>query len=138
LRLESWSGSRSAFSIPTAAQDSSNSNVVAEIGGHPVTADQLLEKEGGKLLQAWYKYDLGSAAGVIDNELLEMQAKKESISVDELLKRHVAVNVQEPTEDQLRFLLRGHPNPLPSLSGAERRRISHTGAQEPLSYFFSD
>jgi protein-disulfide isomerase len=97
-----------AFSIPTVAQD--GSNVVAEIGGHPVTADQLLEKQAGKLLQARYKYYLAERDALqeyIDNELLEMQAKKESISVDELLKRHVTVNVQEPTEDQLRFYYEG-------------------------------
>jgi len=96
-----------AFST-VAAQD--NSTVVAEIGGHAVTADQLLEKEAGKLLQARYKYYLAERDALqeyIDNELLELQAKKESISVDELLKRHVTVNIQEPTEDQLRFYYEG-------------------------------
>lgn len=97
-----------AFSTAMVAQDSSS--VVAEIGGHPVTTDQLLEKEAGKLLQARYKYFLAERDALqeyIDNELLDMQAKKESITVDELLKRHVTVNIQEPTEDQLRFYYEG-------------------------------
>lgn len=101
-------GAALAFCVPTIAQDSSN--VVAEIGGHAVTSDQLLEKEAGKLLQARYKFYLAERDALqeyIDNELLELQAKKESVSVDELLKRHVAVNVQEPTEDQLRFYYEG-------------------------------
>jgi protein-disulfide isomerase len=89
---------------------SQDTTVVAEIGGHPVTADDLLQKEAGKLLQARYKYYVAERDALqeyIDNELLEMQAKKESITVDELLKRHVTVSVQEPTEDQLRFYYEG-------------------------------
>lgn len=97
-----------AFSIPAVGQD--GSSVVAEIGGHAVTADELLEKQAGKLLQARYKYYLAERDALqefIDNQLLELQAKKESVSVDELLKRHVSVNVQEPTEDQLKFYYEG-------------------------------
>ena len=97
-----------ALAIPAFAQD--GPNVVAEIGGRAVTADELMEKEAGKLLQARYKYYLAERDALqqfIDDQLLEMQAKRESVSVDELLKRHVAVNVQEPTEDQLRFYYEG-------------------------------
>src|SRR5208283_2192533 len=97
-----------ALAIPAVAQD--GSNVVAEIGGRAVTADELMEKQAGKLLQARYKYYLAERDALqqfIDDQLLELQAKKESVSVDELLKRHVSVNVQEPTEDQLRFYYEG-------------------------------
>lgn len=97
-----------AFSIPTSAQD--RSSVVAEIGGRKVTAEELEEKEGSKLLQARYKYYLAERDALehfIEDQLLQMQAKKESVSVDELLKRHVSLKVQEPTEDQLRFYFEG-------------------------------
>jgi protein-disulfide isomerase len=96
------------ISLPSVAQDSSN--VIAEIGGHPVTASEVEQKEASKLLQARYKYYIAEKEALeqyIDEQILEMQAKKESISVEELLKRHVAVNVQEPTEDQLRFYFEG-------------------------------
>jgi protein-disulfide isomerase len=96
------------FSIPVISQESSS--VVAEIGGHPVTAGELEQKEASKLLQARYKYYVAEKDALeqyIDDQLLEMQAKKESVSVDELLKRHVSINVQEPTEDQLRFYFEG-------------------------------
>jgi protein-disulfide isomerase len=89
---------------------SQDTTVVAEIGGHPVTADDLLQKEAGKLLQARYKYYVAERDALqeyIDSELLEMQAKKESITVDELLKRHVTVAIQDPTEDQLKFYYEG-------------------------------
>jgi protein-disulfide isomerase len=98
----------SAFSMPALGQ--SESGVVAEIAGRKVTADELEDKEAGKLLQAKYKYYLAERDALdqyIDDQLLEMQAKKEGVTLDELFKRHVAVHVPEPTEDQLRFYYEG-------------------------------
>ena len=97
-----------AFSIPAIGQDSSS--VVAEIAGQKVTAEELEQKEAGKLLQAKYKYYLAERDALeqfIDDQLLEMQAKKEGVTLDELFKRHVAIHVPEPTEDQLRFYYEG-------------------------------
>ena len=86
------------------------SSVVAEVGSHKITAAELQEKEAGKLLQARYKYYLAERDALdqlVEDQLLEMQAKKEGITVDELLKRHVNVQVAEPTEDQLKFYYEG-------------------------------
>jgi protein-disulfide isomerase len=96
------------FSLPAVGQESTN--VIAEINGHPVTAGELEQKEASKLLQARYKFYVAQRDALqqyIDDEVLEVQAKKESLTVDELVKRHVSVNVQEPTEDQLRFYYEG-------------------------------
>ncbi len=98
----------SAFSLPALGQN--DSTVVAEIGGRKVTADELEQKQAGKLLQAKYKYYLAERDALdqfIDDQLLEMQAKKEGVTLDELFKRHVAINIPEPTEDQLRFYFEG-------------------------------
>jgi protein-disulfide isomerase len=97
-----------AFSIPAVGQE--DASVVAEIGGRKVTVDELEQKQAGKLLQAKYKYYLAERDALsqfIDDQLLELQAKKEGVSVEELLKRHVSVQVQEPSEDQLRFYYEG-------------------------------
>jgi protein-disulfide isomerase len=97
-----------AFSIPAIGQN--DSGVVAEIAGRKVTAEELEYTQAGKLLQARYKYYLAERDALeqfIDDRLLEMQAKKEGVTLDELLKRHVATNVPEPTEDQLRFYYEG-------------------------------
>src|SRR6204780_3402400 len=97
-----------SFSVPAVGQD--GSSVVAEIAGRKVTTSELQEKEAGKLLQAQYKYYLAERDALeqfIDDQLLEMQAKKEGLTLDELFKRHVAINVPEPTEDQLRFYFEG-------------------------------
>ncbi len=96
------------FSIHGFGQN--GSSVVAEIAGHKVSADELEEKEAGKLLQAKYKYYLAERDALdqyIDDQLLEMQAKKEGVTLDELFKRHISANVPEPTEDQLRFYYEG-------------------------------
>jgi predicted DsbA family dithiol-disulfide isomerase len=92
---------------PIAAQESP---VIAEIGDHKVTAEELQKKEASKLLQADYKYYVAERDALdqlINDELLEMQAKREGVTVDELLKLHVVVQAQEPTEDQLRFYYEG-------------------------------
>jgi protein-disulfide isomerase len=93
---------------PVAAQD--GSTVIAEVGDHKITADDLQQKAAGKLLQARYKYYLAERDALeqlIDQQLLEMQAAHEGISVDELLKRHVESEVKPPTEDQMRFYYEG-------------------------------
>jgi protein-disulfide isomerase len=97
-----------AFSIPAVGQN--DSNVVAEIAGRKITADELEEKQASKLLQAKYKYYVAERDALeqfIDEQILELQAKKEGVTLDELYKRHVTINVQEPTEDQLRFYYEG-------------------------------
>jgi protein-disulfide isomerase len=96
------------FSISAFGQN--DSSVVAEIAGRKVTADELQQKQAGKLLQAEYKYYLTEREALdqyIDEQLLEMQAKKEGVTLDELYKRHVAIHVPEPTEDQLKFYYEG-------------------------------
>ncbi len=97
-----------AFAIPAIAQ--TDSAVIAEINGHKVTSGEVEDKEAGKLLQAKYKYYLAERDALdqfIDDQILEMQAKKEGVSLDELFKRHVSSTVPDPTEDQLRFYYEG-------------------------------
>ncbi|MGA9041445.1 MAG: thioredoxin domain-containing protein [Terriglobales bacterium] len=98
----------SVFSNLAVAQESSA--VVAEVGNQKLTAGELQEKEAGKLLTARYKYYLAERDALnllIDQQVLEMQAAKESITVDELIKRHVTVTAKDPTEDQLKFYYEG-------------------------------
>ncbi len=97
-----------AFSMPAAGQ--SDAAVVAEINGRKITATELEQKEADKLLDAKYKYYVVEREALnqfIDGEILEMQAKKEGVTLDELFKRHVSSNIPEPTEEQLRFYFEG-------------------------------
>jgi thiol-disulfide isomerase/thioredoxin len=93
---------------PGAAQD--GSNVIAEVGDRKITADDLQQKEAGKLLQARYKYYLAERDALdqlIDQQLLEMQAAREGLSIDELLQHHIELQIKPPTEDQIRFYYEG-------------------------------
>jgi protein-disulfide isomerase len=93
-------------SKPVAAVDD-GSTVVAEIGGHKITLADLDQREAGKLLQARYKYYLAQRDALdhlIDEQLLQLRAQRENVSVEELLKRHVESQIQEPTDEQLRFV----------------------------------
>jgi len=96
------------FSISAFGQ--TDSQVVAEIAGRKVTAEELQQKEAGKLLQAQYKYYLAERDVLeqyIGEQLLELQAQKEGVTVEELIKRHISSTLKEPTEDQLRFYYEG-------------------------------
>jgi protein-disulfide isomerase len=98
------------LSFSSAAVGQDDSSVVAEIAGRKVTVGELEQKQAGKLLQAKYKYytaERDALEQFIEDQLLELQAKKENVTVEELLKRHVSVQVQDPTEDQLRFYFEG-------------------------------
>lgn len=84
--------------------------VVAKVSGDNLTIADLQQKEGGKLLQAEYQYYLNERKALeelIDNQLLQDQARRENITLDQLLKNEVYKNVKDPTEDQLQVYYEG-------------------------------
>ena len=108
LKMLGMAAALAAFSVPMIAQN--DSDVVAEIGDRKITEGELEHSQAGKLLQARYKFYLAQQEALeqlITEQLIEMQAKKEGLTVDELVKRHISTNVPDPTEDQLRFYYEG-------------------------------
>jgi len=92
---------------PALANDSS---VVARVDGRPLTRDELEQKQSADLLQARYKYYLAEKDALdklIDQELVEDQAKREKVTVEQLLQNHVGKAVKDPTEDQLEVYYEG-------------------------------
>ncbi len=86
------------------------SSVVAQVAGHPVTREELEQKEATDLLQARYKYYLTEKAALdklIDQQLLENEAHREKVTVDQLLDNHTAKRVKDPSEDQLEVFYEG-------------------------------
>ena len=77
--------------------------VVADIGGQKLTANGILEREeGGKLLQARFKYFLNQRKAVddlIDSRLLAAEASKKHLTLEQLLEQEVYKQVKDPTED---------------------------------------
>jgi protein-disulfide isomerase len=84
--------------------------VVARVSGADLTLADLQQDEGGKLLQAEYQYYLNKRKALeelIDNRLLADEARRRSISLDQLLNTEVYKGVKDPTEDQLEVYYEG-------------------------------
>jgi protein-disulfide isomerase len=108
LKMLGMAAALAAFTVPMIAQN--DSDVVAEIGDRKITEGELEHSQAGKLLQARYKFYVAQQEALeqlITEQLLDMQAKKEGLTVEELIKRHISTNVPDPTEDQLRFYYEG-------------------------------
>ena len=86
------------------------SAVIAEVGGRKITLDELEERQAARLLETRYKHYLAERQALdqlIDDELLEAQARKEHLTVEQLLERHVTSGLKDPTEDQLQVYYEG-------------------------------
>ena len=84
--------------------------VVARVSGADLTLSDLQQNEGGKLLQAEYQYYLNKRKALeelIDNRLLADEARRRSISLEQLLDTEVYKEVKDPTEDQLEVYYEG-------------------------------
>jgi protein-disulfide isomerase len=101
--------SLSVFANQAGAQKN-NATVVAEVGGQKLTRADLEQHQAAKLLQSRYQYYLSEHEAVnqlIEDHLLEMQARREHLTVEQLLQREVTSKVKEPTEDQLQVFYEG-------------------------------
>ncbi len=93
------------------AQEATNSEqVIAEVGGQKLTLGDLQQQQGGKLLQARYQYYMNQRKvleQLIDDKLIEIDAKNHHLTTDQLLKTVVYKDVKDPTEDQLQVYYEG-------------------------------
>lgn len=83
-----------------------SSAVVAEVNGHQYTRADLEQLQGSDLLQAKYKYyqvEQKAVEKLVREKLLEDAAKKEGVSPQDLLKKHVDPQVKQPSEAEIRF-----------------------------------
>jgi protein-disulfide isomerase len=87
-----------------------NAAVVAEVNGQKLSRADLEQKEAAKLLQSRYQYYLAEHEAVnqlIEDHLLEIEARRQHLTVEQLLDREVTGKVKRPTEDQLQFFYEG-------------------------------
>jgi protein-disulfide isomerase len=98
----------SSAQVSSAGKDNT---VIAEVNGQKLVMSDLEQTEGSKLLQArssFYDAQRKALDDLIDQNLLEQQAKKENLTVDKLLEREVTSKLPaDPTEDQLRVYYEG-------------------------------
>ena len=91
--------------------NSSPSTVIAEVNGKKITLGEFEGKRADKLFQAqnaYYQAERKVLDEFIGQFLLEQQAQRENISVDELLNRHVKGKLPpDPPEEALRVYYEG-------------------------------
>jgi protein-disulfide isomerase len=85
--------------------------VVAELDGAKITLRQLEERQAAALFgprNNFYEAQRRVTEQLIDELLLERQAKKEGVTVEQLLERHVVKTLpKDPTEESLRVYYEG-------------------------------
>jgi predicted DsbA family dithiol-disulfide isomerase len=90
---------------------SSPDAVLAEVDGQKLTVTEFDQAEGNRLLQSRFEYyeaERKALDDLIDKNLLETQARKENVTVDQLLQREVYSKVApDPTDDQLHVYYEG-------------------------------
>ncbi|HLH16920.1 MAG TPA: thioredoxin domain-containing protein [Bryobacteraceae bacterium] len=95
-----------AYAASDGPEPAAGQTVVVEVGGAKLTMADLEQKSGPALFQArtnYYEAERQAIQKMVDDYLLEQQARKEGVSVTELLERHVnAPASKEPSEDALR------------------------------------
>jgi len=87
-----------------------NEQVIAEVGKQKLTLGDLQQHQGGKLLQARYQYYMNQRKALdqlIDDKLIEIEAKNRHLSTDQLLNTVVYKDLKDPTEDQLQVYYEG-------------------------------
>jgi len=90
------------FTLPAFSQEASD--IICFLDGQKITMADLQKEEANKLLQAQYQAYLVQQKALddlIDNRLLQMEAKRQNITVEVLLDREVNSKVKDPTEEQL-------------------------------------
>jgi len=91
-------------------QDNQENSVVAQVGSTKLTSADLEKKEAGSLLQARYQLYVSERKvldSFVDKEILELKAKSEGLTVDQLLEKEAYKGIKDPTDDQLAVYYEG-------------------------------
>lgn len=87
-----------------------NPGALAIVNGDTLTTSDLQQTEGNRLLQAQYQYYQVARKALddlIDQHLMEQEAHRLGISVDQLRKEEIDSKVKDPSEDQLQVYYEG-------------------------------
>lgn len=90
--------------------DGNSTAPVAEVNGQKLTRAELEAKQAAKLLEARYKSYLVERQALdqlIEDHLLEAEAGRRNLTVEQLLQREVNSQIKDPTEDQLQVFYEG-------------------------------
>ncbi len=87
---------------------------VAVIAGQTIYEDELLPRVQAQLRNQEYELKSGALENLVDQKLLEAEAKKKGIAVGQVLEQEVDAKVAEPTEAELKAAYQSqkdNPNP---------------------------
>ena len=99
-----------------AGPDENPSQVVARVGDQDITLGELMKREPAKMMDAANKYYQAENEVIqeaVNNGILEQAAKKEHVTVDQLLDKHVRGKIKDPSDEGLRVFYEGLQNPPP-------------------------
>jgi protein-disulfide isomerase len=85
-------------------------DAMAKINGRVVARSELYDKEASTLLQQRYDHyraEREALDRLIDNELLETEARHRGVTVQQLIAQEITTNVKDPTEEQLEVFYEG-------------------------------
>jgi protein-disulfide isomerase len=91
-------------SLAQSSRAAKSTETLATVGGQPVTEDDLLPSIASKLISLRnleYQMKKQALDNLIDQRLLEAEAKKKGVSADKLLEQEVDAKVGEPTDAEL-------------------------------------
>ena len=86
------------------------SQVVARVGDQNITVGELQKREPAKMMDAankYYEAENEVIQEAISNKILEQEAKKEHVSVQQLIDKHVRSKVKDPSEEALQVYYEG-------------------------------
>ncbi len=78
--------------------------VAAVVNGQSITVDELDESYGGRIAQQIYSMRKNALDDLIDQKLLETEAKKRNMTVDLLFKEEVDSKVTDPTDEEIKTI----------------------------------
>jgi predicted DsbA family dithiol-disulfide isomerase len=93
-----------------AAQAPSADEAVAKINGRTVTRAELYEKQATTILQQRYdayRAERETLGQLIDNQLLETEARRRSLTTQKLLEQEIDAKVKDPTDAELQVFYEG-------------------------------
>jgi protein-disulfide isomerase len=100
-----------ASSLSSTASTSSPSSVVAEVDGQKITLGDLEQKKSQSIFQArtsYYQAERKALDDYIDQLVLEKEAQREHLTVDQLIEKHVKSQLpKDPSEEALEVYYEG-------------------------------
>jgi protein-disulfide isomerase len=99
----------------TAAQDKGPTQApatLAIIDSQPITEDQLPASDQSqltKMMQQVYSVKMRALHAVVDQKLIEAEAKRKNVAPDELFRTEVVAKVADPTEEEIKAYYESRP-----------------------------